>query len=567
MNSLGQFNVQYYLQYGFAILSRRRWLVFLSFFLVLSGATAVSYTLPDIYKSSITILIETGQVINPLTKGLGVSSEMEERLRTVPQGITNRSLIEKVIKKINLDINVKTPEEFEGLIQAVRRNLIVTRPAKSLFTITYHGKDPVKVKEVVSTVVDMYIEENLSVKRSEANEAFDFINEQLQLYKKKLEESEKTLREFKEANLKDLQYTRGGFIVQQEGEVTQIGGPVVGGLLGGSSQNANLARLEAYQASLANVNQKLKDAYEKLAQLKTQLEIEEPMIVTFSAESILVDPTTTTLGKLEDQLATLLTRYTEQHPDVIRLKNQIEDLKKRLVSSESSTKAHTEVPQAAQLNPVYQHLTQEITNTEGEIASLERQRSDLQKKIEEYGVKVKAIPFLEQEHIRLTRDYDVNAEIYQTLLQRLETARVTRELEVKEKGSTFKIVEPAKLPLKPEAPNRLLIILMGLIGGLGTGVGLAGLVEFSKQPFNSQKEVETYLGMPVLITIPKIFTDEDRKRRKRSNQLMIALCGLYLLVTGGVAIWHTLQTNPAYFQSFIEKFQNLAVVARETFTN
>ncbi|HWP45696.1 MAG TPA: GNVR domain-containing protein [Candidatus Limnocylindrales bacterium] len=562
MDKLEQFNLQYYLQYGLSILSRRRWLFFWSFLSVLCLATGVSFFIPEAYQTSMTILIERDSIINPLTRGLATTSEMQERLRTIRQGILSRPIIEKVIKKLDLDKEVHTPEELDALIKKIQKHLDINIRGSDLFTVSYTGSDPVMVKQLIDTLTTLYIEENISAKRSDTYQAFDFINEQLQIYKKKLEESEKTLREFKEANLKDLQYrTSVTSVTQSEGgskEVQVNSGPVVGGLLGGGAQNANLAKLEQYQNSLNEVEMSLKPLYTKLETLKKQLAMEDPVIITpsTSASPAISDPAQIRLKELENELATLLTKYKDQHPDVIRVRSEIEEVKKQ-VRNTRPDKSPTINWSTAQFNPVYQNLSQEISKTELEINTLERRRDDLQKKIEEYNVKVKTIPTIEQEYIRLTRDYKVNEDIYQMLLRRLEEARISKELEVKEKGTTFKIIEPAVVPLKPSSPSQLLVILMGLIGGLGTGLGAIVLTEVTYRPFNDQKEAESYLGVPVLATIPRILTDEDIRWKKRSYRIMAMLCSLYILLTGTAIAWQTFYKNSSYREAIQKNYQNL----------
>ncbi len=563
MDTLEQFNLHYYLQYGLSILSRRRWLFFWSFLSVLCLATVASFFIPKVYKTSTTILIERDSVINPLTRGLATTSEMQERLRTIRQGILSRPLIEKVIRKLDLDKEVRTPEELDALIRKIQNQLDINIRGSDLFIVTYTGSDPVMVKQLIDTLTALYIEENISAKRSDTYQAFDFINEQLQIYKKKLEESEKTLREFKEANLKDLQYRTSVTSVTQSAEggskeVQVSSGPIVGGLLGGGAQNANLAKLEQYQNSLNEVEMSLKPLYSKLESLKKQLATEDPVIIipSTSASPALSDPAQIRLKELENELATLLTKYKDQHPDVIRVRSEIEEVKKQ-VRNTRPDKSPTINWNAAQFNPVYQNLSQEISKTELEISTLERRRDDLKKKIEEYNVKVKTIPTIEQEYIRLTRDYKVNEDIYQMLLRRLEEARISKELEVKEKGTTFKIIEPAIVPLKPSSPSQLLVIFMGLVGGLGAGLGAIVLAEVTYRPFNDQKEAESYLGVPVLATIPRILIDEDIRWRKRSYQIMAMLCSLYILLTGTAIAWQTFYKNSSYREAIQRNYQNL----------
>jgi uncharacterized protein involved in exopolysaccharide biosynthesis len=424
--------------------------------------------------------------------------------------------------------------------------------------VSYKGKDPVRVKEIVENLTNLFIEENLTAKRSEAYEAYDFLNDQLQTYKKKLEESEKALREFKEANLKDLQYKISS--IQPDGlpKEGQPGGPMVGGVLGAGAQNANMIKLEQAQGELADLETSIRAANLKLELLRKQLAVEEPVVITASETT--TNPIGIKLNELEGQLTALLRRYTEQHPDVIRLKREIENIKKQLnVESGGNTGGWG----TGQVNPVYQHLTEEIGNVEFEVQALEKRRGELQKKVNEYAIKVKTIPTVEQEYIRLTRDNRVNDELYQMLLRRLEEARISRELEVKEKRGTFKIIEPAIVPLQPSTPGKSIVILIGLLGGIGFGLGVVGLMEIIYRPFIDQNEVEAYLGVPSLGVIPKIFIEEDTKRRKRSNRLMVALCGLYVLLTGAAVVTQNLYQNPAYVQGLMQKYQNLPGFMKE----
>lgn len=218
------------------------------------------------------------------------------------------------------------------------------------------------------------------------------------MYKEKLEDSERTLREFKEANLKDLRYKIPTVLKDSGTGEVQAGSPV-GELLGAGAQNSHMAKLEQYQNALTKVEIALKEANLKMSLLKNQLEKEPP---TIGSKTIIANPIETRLRELEAQLTSMRTQYTEQHPHVVQTKNEIETLKKQLAGSKPIVVKNPESSSTA--NPVYENLRKELTAVEIQIKLLEKRRDQLQSKIEEADLKVKSIPKLEQEFILLTID-------------------------------------------------------------------------------------------------------------------------------------------------------------------
>jgi len=186
------------------IISRRRYIFLGVFVLVTIIIIGYSYTLKKRYESSAIILVEKEKVINPLMRGLAVSQSGAERLRTIRQLIISRSRLLEVVKKLDLDLKLKTPLELENFIKAMRKAIDIKLIGHNLYNISYEGDDPQKVKNVVNTICNIFIEENLRATRGAAHEAFDFIQTQLDTYKQKLNESENTLRIFKEKNLEQL---------------------------------------------------------------------------------------------------------------------------------------------------------------------------------------------------------------------------------------------------------------------------------------------------------------------------------------------------------------------------
>ncbi|RLG43184.1 MAG: protein GumC, partial [Thermoproteota archaeon] len=200
-------------------------------------------------------------------------------------------------------------------------------------------------------------------------------------------------------------------------------------------------------------------------------------------------------------------KYTEKHPDVIRLKNQIAKLEKQLQQSSSETSSEeTEIPQEQPTNlPLPREIQNEIVRLNAEIEKLKEERQNLLKTIAEYQRRVEITPKVEKEYQDLIRGYEVLREEYQSLLEKKLDAELAANMEKAQKGEQFRILDPAKVPEKPYKPNRFKIVFLGIALGLGAGVGLAFLMEFYiDTSFYRVEDLETFTELPVLALIPKI---------------------------------------------------------------
>ncbi|MCK4462715.1 MAG: hypothetical protein KAU58_00195, partial [Candidatus Omnitrophica bacterium] len=172
------------------IIFRRKWLIIIPLVIGTIGGIISANTLPKIYRASTLILVQEGRVINPLIKGLAVSTSMAQRLTILREQILGWDRINQLISKLNLAKDVKTQKEFEGLVKGLRRNIRVGLRGSNIVTILYQGQDPVKAMNIVKTITDIFIAENLRQQNSETDNAIAFINDQLALYQKKVKQSE-----------------------------------------------------------------------------------------------------------------------------------------------------------------------------------------------------------------------------------------------------------------------------------------------------------------------------------------------------------------------------------------
>jgi len=493
------------------ILYKRRIHFLTIFFVITTAITIASYFMPKVFASKTLILIERQNLLkNIVGQESFIRDEMNSKVRTFKERIISTGNLIDIIKKLDLDVNLKGPGSLENLIKKMRENISVTVKGVNLFEISYEDEKPKVCMQVTRALVDNFIESSLTESRSETHSVFDFINSQLDQYKKNLEKSEATLKSFKEEHIGEL-----------PGEI-----------------NANLSKLSNYEAALAEAKLSLNVAILKKDKLMEQLKQEKPFM----------DPlgdTEARLRFLEDQLKRLLLNYTDKYPEVVRIKKEIEKTKKQLSSKENKEGSETILnPETSLPNPVYQKLREDLGAIEVEIASHQSRLREFQRKVDEYRKKAQSVPQQEEDLTRITRDYKVNEEIYQMLLRRLEEARISKELQADEQGEKFRIVDPPRIPINPIKPNRARIILLGLLLGVVSGIGVILLIEYFDSSIRNLNDAKEFFEIPIIGTIPAILGDNDIKRTKKINLIGGIVGIIYLLCIFTLTIREFLKYNP-----------------------
>jgi polysaccharide biosynthesis transport protein len=492
-----------------AIILKRKYLALTVALSVISLFTWGSFFLPKTYEASSTVFIERSSIIDPLLKGVGVSSSMEEGLRNIRDGITSRNIIEKVVKKLGLDAKAKSPGQSESMIENIRKNLDIkiksTRERQThLFIISYKGGEPGTVQNIVNTLVSEYIEENMSFKRTDAYGAYEFIENQLLEYKKRLEESDKSTREFREKNPR---------MVPQ-------------------SETTLLGRLENFQTAKIEADIRLKELLRKRDNLQKQISGEKELTVAFVTRE---GSPQARLNTLNNQLMLLMTKYTDNYPEVVKVKNEIEELKKQ-ISQAKDSHAEASGSETAAMNPIYQQLKEELAKTDAETESLRGRSAELSRQQHEAQGILGRMPKEQEEWAKLQRDRNVYQRIYDDLLQKLENARVSKNLELTDKTATFRVVDPAILPALPINPDRVKIILLGIALGIASGLGIAFGLDYFDTSYKDEDSIEAGLKITVLASIPKIVTEADELSAKKLDKKVFSFAGIYLFIIGLVLI-------------------------------
>ena len=522
------------LQHYSMILLRRKWLVVAIFLVVSAGTIAVSYVLPNVYTSETLILVDPQQVPDRYVEPT-VSGGIRNRLSTLSQQILSATRLQKIIDTFNLYTNERKKLAREEVITQMRKDITVEvvedlagksrTPDKDLtaFRISYTGRDPKLVAQVTNELASLFIEENLKAREQMATGTSNFMDKELENTRKQLEEQEAKIRDFK---LKHL------------GEMPE-------------QQQSNIQILGQLQTRLQVISDSLNRAEQQKVYLQTLMasqpaEISTPQSAAqVNAEKPPADAPTPSEAKLTE----LLTRYGENHPDVRRLRKQVEI--ERQEQSRAQQHATTSVTSAAAERAQIVNLQNrsaaaqaaaalkaQLTSVEAETAEAKLTQQQLLKTISEYQQKLEGVPMREQEVAQVIRDYGMSKEHYQQLLEKKLSAEMATQLEIRQQGEKFTILDPAQVPEKPSKPNRLVINLVGCLAGLALGLAAALSTEFTGMSITAPQQIGAEVGVFVLGVVPEISTPYDIRRRKRWTWAGAASAVAVALSMGGYLLYH-----------------------------
>ena len=463
------------------ILLQRRGYIIVPFVLSLSASGALLFVLPKVYKSKTTILVEQQKVPEDYVKS-SVTASIDQRLSTIQQQIMSGSLLKPIIEEFNLYGMNLDKKNSDALVGIMRKHIEVdiNRRGQNIeaFSVSFEGPDPKTVMLVTNKLSSMFIEENLKVREAFVEGTSAFLDNELNMVKAELEIQEDKIREFKQKYIGEL-----------------------------SEQTAaNLRTLDRFQIERQTIQEALAMTKGRQASLLQQDPNLVPLVMEgHSAETgRAMDPVQIRLMQLRTELADLQTRFTDKYPDVIRLKDEIERLER------DPSLVLTEVPQLTGTNT----LQSQFNQNHFELLGLEKRLKKVSGQTRAYEKRVENAPLREQQMLSIRRDYENTQAHYQSLLDKKLNARIAENLEKRQKGEQFRILDSANLPLKPYKPDVSRILLLGLIAGLGAGGAAVYLREMMDSSFRKAEEVEAMFNLSVLASIP--YLNDTLKQGKRT---------------------------------------------------
>ncbi len=424
------------------IIARKRLFIIVAL-LVITVVVITSYILPKKYEASSTIFIEKN-VINDLVKGIAVTPSMDEAIKVLRYSITSRTIISKVISDLDLDTGAKSAIDKEQLIRNMQKNIDVKVKDNNLFIISFTNRNARTARDFVNTIVQRYIEESISSKREESYGAIKFLSEQMDTVRGKLEVAETELNKFRAE--------KGGVINIDEAKLFE---------------DINAAKQKLYDIQLR----------------RRYLEGMKP--VTRKAG----DPLQSKLSALEKRLDELRVEYTDKYPDVVKTKSDIETLKAQMKNRKAEGETVAE--------------PQELGKVEAELNALKISEQGLSRYISTNESLLNSIPTAKAGLEKLELEKNNRKELYDKLMARHGQSEVSKQMEVQDKTTTFRIVDPAVMPIMPVSPNRVKIILMGIFAGLACGLGLLVVLDHLDTSIKTVDALKP-LGVQLIAVVPKI---------------------------------------------------------------
>jgi len=493
--------------------SRR--MVVAMFVVVNAGMLAAGLLWPKGYSASTTIFIDEKNIIQPLMQGAAVTTEVTDRGRNAREVILGRKIMDRILEhggwlKVSL-----TAEEQERLIEQIKKRTTVTLLGKSIIRIEYRDDDPERVYRTTQKFADLFIQESIAAKAEESSAAFEFIGKQTDVYQDRLNRTEEELKNLRSSNL--------------EARV-------------GSDAEVN-TRLNELQSRIERTNQELREAEIKGLALDRQVSGEAEVTSVVSREGQF----RTRIGELQSRLDTLRLAYHDTHPDVVQIKQHIQDLTEELNTQRErrvQAKAEGRRPgpdEFAMNNPIYQQLRREQSQNQIVIESLKARIAEAQRQLNEEISRGKRVHSGDARLAELTRDYQVDREIYQDLLRRRERARVSMNLDSDRQGLSFKIQEPAVLPVNPTG----LQFSHFMAGGLLFGILIPLAILFARLHVDPRirvgNAISTALKVPVAAVIPHFWTLRELKSLRAEQFLLVLVVAATIAASATLALLRVLK--------------------------
>jgi polysaccharide chain length determinant protein (PEP-CTERM system associated) len=473
-------------------------------------ALVIGVLWPKNYVSSTTVLAQKSDIIQPLLEGRAVPTGVSDRISIAKQVIFSRKALDEILQIGGWAAQNPDPITQDRLSEDIKNRTLISSPRESLVQITYRDSDPDRAYKVTERFAELFIKESLATKERESREAYEFIDSQVEDYHKKLTDAEENLKKYRADNADAHP---------------------------GSEADTN-TRISTLRTGIEQARLNVMELRSNEAALTSQLSGESEITAVQTRSGIF----RAQLSELQSQLDKLLLNYTDQYPDVIRIRHQMEDLHKQLDAEENRkvevqrTGTPTALDQTAQFNPLYQELRSKLADVRRQIAANESRMGATEAILNAELDRSRRIVASESALAELTRDYEVNRDIYQDLLKRRENARVSMNLDEEGRGLTFRIQDPATKPLRPTGLSLTHFGLAGIVLALALPFGLLfGVARFDPR-LRSARELERHVGVPVLATVPVYATPRERGVDRTRNALAVLLI-LGVLAAYGVTYW------------------------------
>jgi polysaccharide chain length determinant protein (PEP-CTERM system associated) len=462
---------------------------------------AVVLRMPNQYDASARVYVDTQSILRPLMSGMTTAPNLDQQVYFMRRTLLSRPNIERLMRMTDLDVKAKSTKEHDKMVDQLMSQIrLYGTERDDIYTIAYTAEDPKLGKDIVQNLLTIFVEGSLGGKKQDSEKAIQFIDDQIKQYEDKLKTAENSLKEFKIKNMYMLPRGNDDF----------------GSQLVSATDQLNQARLELAEAEQARNAIRRQISGDPV---KPGTEVVDPMMLDPELEA--------RIAAVQKNLDALRLQYTDQHPDVIANRRLLSQLMAQK-SDEAKHKKRSSDPGAG-YSPMLQQLTVALSSAEARVASMRARVQDYDTRLARLRAQSTAVPEVEVQLAQLNRDYQINRDNYNKLVERRESARMGGDLTSATDMVSFRIIDPPTVPNQPSGPNRMRLFSMVFLGALAAGLAAAFLMSQVRPTFLSQATLREVTGVPVLGVISMNWTAEQTVRRKRR---LVGLTAAVLMLFG-----------------------------------
>ena len=476
----------------------RRWIGLAVAWIVGIVAVGIGLRIPERYEATARVYVDTQSLLRPLMAGLAIQPNLDQQVALMSRTLISRPNVEKLLHMADLDLRIRSAAEREEVIDRLMKELQLTgNVTNNLYVISYRNPSPERARNVVQSLLTIFVESSLGDKRLDTRSAMKFVDEQTKAYEENLQAAEDRLKQFK---LKYLGVTGQG--LDYFGRLSKL------------KDDIENARLEL------NAAEQSRDAY------KAQLAGIVPVYLPDTRPPVAVPEIDARITAQKTRLDELLRNFTDEHPDVVGTRRVIKELEKqRATEIEAMQKAAGKTAEpTADANPVYQQLKVSLADAEANVASLRSKLDAYERQFAQLKTSARLVPQAEAEYAQLNRDYDVQKRTYETLLARREAA--TMGVGVQDTGGTqFRIIDPPRVSPDPVPPTRAMLLAIAFAISLFAGLAASFVANEVLPTFRDVRALRDVAARPILGTVSMLPSERIIRLARRRAYLFVGGLG------------------------------------------
>ncbi len=479
-----------------------RWYAIGITWMIAVSGWATVFSLPNDYRSTARVYVDTQSILKPLLAGMTSVPNVEQQVSIMSRTLLSRPNVERIMRMTDLDVQATTPRQKEAFIEQLMKNIKISGTSTyDIYTISYSNTSPKLVRDVVQSLLTIFVEGSFKGKRNDSQQAVQFIDEQIRSYEARLVAAENTVKQFK---------------LRNSGLLPRLGADYS-------------AQIAAAADALATSRLELSEAEQTRAAIAAQIRGDVPKGGKRRIHNPELDAR---IAAINQSLDSLRLQYTELHPDIVAARRLLSQLEAKKI--EESRHPVADSDPGRNFSPMLQQLKVALTEADARIAAIRVRVQEYSARHERLLEQSRAVPEVESQLAQLNRDYQINKDNYEKLISKREAAKLSGELSSTTEMMTFKIIDPPTTPVAPSGPDRPYLYSMVMLGALAGGMGGALLISQARPTFASPAAMRELTGLHVLGTVSMNWTAAEQHKRRRGQYVLGCTFAVLLLAYGTV---------------------------------